>query len=429
MESGSKVRVARALYGGGFATEGGETLPLVLPGELVKLEPGGGVRVVEASAERVAPGCVHFGTCGGCQYQHAGYPEQLRLKAGILRDLFSKQGLAGLPEAEVHAAEPWGYRNRVRFRVRQQEGRTEVGYSRRGTNEFLAIRMCPIAAPALWRAAAALMELGARDAVCGRWLGLVSEVELFATGDETRLQAQLFLRSAAAPREQGYGFEEFCGRLKGAIPELVGAGVEVDPELGRRERKAWGGASWGAAGLAYEVARRSYWVGRGAFFQVNRLLVDRLVALVTDGSSGALAWDLYAGVGLFSRPLAEGFGAVVAVEGGEAAAASLAAGGKGGAIRAVRSGILEFLRARVIERERPELVVLDPPRAGLGAEGCGLLSRIGAAEVVYVSCDPTTLARDLSVLCGGGYDVVKLDLVDLFPQTFHLETVVRLRRR
>jgi 23S rRNA (uracil1939-C5)-methyltransferase len=160
---------------------------------------------------------------------------------------------------------------------------------------------------------------------------------------------------------------------------------------------------------------------------VNRFLLETLVRLVTEGRAGELAWDLYAGVGLFSRPLSERFGRVIAVEGGEAAARDLTIAGKTAGFEAVRSGILEFLRAGVLQRERPEMIVLDPPRAGLGVEGCGLLSRIGAAEVVYVSCDPTTLARDLSVLREGGYDVEKLDLVDLFPQTFHMETVVRLR--
>jgi 23S rRNA (uracil1939-C5)-methyltransferase len=240
---------------------------------------------------------------------------------------------------------------------------------------------------------------------------------------------QFFLATAAVAREAGTGFAAVCERLSQEIPELAGAGAALDPELGRRVRKGWEGASWGAEGLSYAAAGRSYWVSRGAFFQVNRFLVETLVRLVTAGRSGELAWDLYAGVGLFSRPLSETFGRVVAVEGGEAAARDLAIAGKKGGFEAARSGIVEFLRVGVLQRERPELIVLDPPRAGLGVEGCGLISRIGAAEVVYVSCDPTTLARDLLVLVGGGYDVEKLDLVDLFPQTFHMETVVRLRRR
>ncbi len=149
------------------------------------------------------------------------------------------------------------------------------------------------------------------------------------------------------------------------------------------------------------------------------------------GADGELAWDLFAGVGLFTRALAERFARVVAVEGGDAAAASLAVAAKGGkgerGFEAVHGATMEFLRAREHQRERPELVVLDPPRAGLGVEAAEVLGRIGAARVVYVSCDPTTLARDLVVLVRAGYGVESVDLVDLFPQTFHLETVVRLR--
>jgi 23S rRNA (uracil1939-C5)-methyltransferase len=419
------VVVGRALYGGGFASEDGRVLPFVLPGERVEGEAAGLVTILERSAERVAPGCVHFGVCGGCQYQHAAYAGQLGWKAGILGELFAGAGLGSLPEAAVHAGDPWGYRNRIRLRVRVWEEEVHVGYSRRGTHAFLPVRMCPIAAPVLWRAAEALIRLGREDALCGRFLATATEVELFATGDEGRLQMQLFLGSV--PPEKGREFGAFCERLREEIPELAGVGAMLDPELGRRVRKEWGGASWGAEGLNYAAAGRSYWVSRGAFFQVNRFLLETLVRLVTEGRAGELAWDLYAGVGLFSRPLSERFGRVIAVEGGEAAARDLTIAGKTAGFEAVRSGILEFLRAGVLQRERPEMIVLDPPRAGLGVEGCGLLSRIGAAEVVYVSCDPTTLARDLSVLREGGYDVEKLDLVDLFPQTFHMETVVRLR--
>ncbi len=204
----------------------------------------------------------------------------------------------------------------------------------------------------------------------------------------------------------------------------------LDPKLSRRARRAWDGADWGAAGTAYGVAGRSYWVGRGVFFQVNRFLVDELVELVCGGLSGRVAWDLFAGVGLFTRALAEHFESVLAVEGAEAAAAALAVVGKAEkGVRAVRSATLDFLREQEFQREKPDVVVLDPPRSGLGAEGAGTLTRIGAAQLVYVSCDPVTLARDLAVLTREAYRVETVELVDLFPQTFHLETVVRMRRR
>jgi 23S rRNA (uracil1939-C5)-methyltransferase len=165
-------------------------------------------------------------------------------------------------------------------------------------------------------------------------------------------------------------------------------------------------------------------VGRGAFFQVNRLLVEELIRIVTARRQGSIAWDLYAGVGLFSRTLARTFQNVVAVE---AAANDLVKSFRGPGRRAVEATTVEFLRSAVLQRERPELIVMDPPRAGVGAEVCNLLARISAPEIVYVSCDPVTMARDLRLLARSGYNLAELHMVDMFPQTFHLETVAVLR--
>ena len=246
------------------------------------------------------------------------------------------------------------------------------------------------------------------------------------------MQAVFYVREVKAARWAAAGFGGMCERLKAGVPELVGAAAEVDPEMGRTVRRRWEGVSWGAAGLQYEAGGRKYWLPRGGFFQVNRFLVDRLVEIVVGDERGELAWDLYAGVGLFSRVLAERFGRVVAVEGAEEAFASLQAGAKAaakatGTLEAVRQPAVEFLKTRTLQRDRPELVVLDPPRAGLGVEGAAYLLRLNVARLVYVSCDPVTLTRDLAVLCGA-YKVDRVTLIDLFPQTFHIETVVHLSR-
>ena len=142
---------------------------------------------------------------------------------------------------------------------------------------------------------------------------------------------------------------------------------------------------------------------------------------MTGGRQGGTAWDLYAGVGLFARALQ--FQTVTAVESEGFSSQDLKRNLP--KQRAVGSNTLEFLRG---QRVAPELVVLDPPRAGLGKEVCGELERLGAAEMVYVSCDPATLARDLQSLLHNGYATDSVTLVDLFPQTFHMETVVSLKR-
>lgn len=186
-------------------------------------------------------------------------------------------------------------------------------------------------------------------------------------------------------------------------------------------------ARWGESHLMYHGAGFDYRVDNGAFFQVNRRLVDALVELVAARSSGKLAWDLFAGVGLFARKLAERFDRVIAVESSPFAIPGLKANLHGTSGSAVQASTLDFLRGGG-KQDKPDIVVLDPPRAGLGAEMTSTLNEISAPELIYVSCDPATLARDLRALVSSGYAIESVTLADLFPQTFHLETVVQMRR-
>ena len=433
-----KLQIEKAVYGGpGLAhqTEGESAgravfVPFTLPGELVEanlLEQKDAfveaslVQVLSASEDRVEPACKHFGQCGGCHYQHAAYSAQVRMKVAILQETLERAGLTPLPTIQTHTGEPWTYRNRTRLRIEILDGVLRVGYNRPGSNEFLAIQECPILAPMLWRAAEALLQVAAENSTATRWLRTAAEVEFFTTGDEKKLQMTVFVRKQQA------GLNALCERMHQLIPELVSADAFLLPPTGpqRRARSPRQLESWGTEGLSYRAAGEDYWVSSGGFFQVNRSLVDELVRIVTAGRQGAIAWDLYAGVGLFSRALAKVFQQVVAVE---AAANDLHKSFKGPGKRAVEATTAEFLRSAVVQRERPGLIVMDPPRAGVGAEVCALLARIAAPEIVYVSCDPVTLARDLKALVAAGYSIVELRMVDMFPQTFHLETAAILRR-
>jgi len=423
------VRVGQMVYGGagtGRDEQGRETpVPFSLPGELVRIETG---EVLEASAVRVQPLCLHFGVCGGCQYQHAAYDAQVEIKRQLLHGILNDAGLDPLPGIEVRTAAPWGYRNRIRLRVENLDGAVRLGYNRRASNDFLAITECPISAPQVWQAAEAILRLAEQDASARQWLERATEVEIFAaipdSGEPARVQLSFFLRDAEVARRES--FVALCERLKVLLPELAGAGAEIDPELGRRVRRSWDGAVWGATGLVYPVGPGKYWVTRGAFFQVNRFLLPTMLELATARRTGALAWDLFAGVGLFSKELAAQFDQVVAIEGNPVGTADLARIAKN--VRAVASSTADFLRRAVLERDRPELIVMDPPRAGAGTEACNLVGRIAAPAIVYVSCDPVTLARDLAVLTRAGYVLERVCMLDMFPQTFHLETIVWLRR-
>jgi 23S rRNA (uracil1939-C5)-methyltransferase len=433
-----KLQIEKAVYGGAclaHQAEGAEAgkavfIPFTLPGEIVQAHLTGEKsgfaeaslnQVLTASEDRVQARCIHFGECGGCQYQHATYSAQIKMKTAILQETLERAGLNELPEIQIHTGQPWEYRNRVRMQVATADGILRVGYNRRGSNEFLPIQECPISAPLLWRAAAAIPKIASEDSPEGRWIQRVTEVEFFINEDEKKLQASLFLKKDQA------GFKAFCDRMKNLVPELTGAGAFLLPSSGtqRRAQKPRSLLTWGAEGLNYRATDEGYWISRGGFFQVNRSLIDELIHIVCSQRQGTLAWDLYAGVGLFSRVLTRGFKLVVAVE---VAGEDLARSFKGPGRHAVEATTLDFLRSAVIQRERPELIVMDPPRAGIGAEACALLGRIAAHRIVYVSCDPVTLARDLKMLIGTGYKFEELHMVDMFPQTFHLETVVVLRK-
>jgi 23S rRNA (uracil1939-C5)-methyltransferase len=418
------LTIEKPIYGGAFlARDEGKAVfvPLTLPGEQARVRIVEDKRshavaeaeeIVAPSADRIAPACRHFGTCGGCNYQHATYAAQLGLKQAILRETLERAGVAAPDRIEVLSGEPWGYRNRIRLAF---DGNGKPGYRGRRSHAVVPIAECPIAVPLLVRAALALGGLMHELKPAAR----PAEVSLFCDKDETALLAGISASGTAR-----FPFERICSALAAQIPQLAGAESSAVSRDGRPGRID---ADWGAGSLTYDAAGFDYRVDHGAFFQVNRWLVDQLADRVTAGHSGSLAWDLFAGVGLFARRLAESFSHVAAVESSPASTSALAHNLAGTNASAVKSTTLDFLR-RAPQGQRPDLIVLDPPRTGLDPESAKLLAKIAAPSVVYVSCDPATLARDLRALIGSGYAIESLTLADLFPQTFHLESIVRLRR-
>jgi 23S rRNA (uracil1939-C5)-methyltransferase len=422
------VRIEKPIYGGAFLArvEGKAVfVPLTLPGEQARVRIVDDKRgyataeveeIVTTSAQRVTPACPHFGACGGCQYQHATYAAQLAYKQEILRETLERGGVYPPEDIAVLAGEPWAYRNRIRLAFDANE---DAGYRGRRSHAVVPIAQCPIAAPLLVRTALAASRILRESSARLR----VSEISLFCDAAETAL-----LVSVTIAGSEKRGVEDFAQALAGKIPELKGVEFLAGGTKGQAPHSI---AQWGANSLLYRAAGLDYRVDQGAFFQVNRWLVDALVQRVTADARGALAWDLFAGVGLFGRQLGVNFTRVIAVESASTSIAALAHNLRGTSASAVKAPTLEFLR-RERAGVRPDLVVVDPPRTGLGPDATALLAEIAAPEVVYVSCDPATLARDLRVFVdsrnGPGYVIDQITLADLFPQTFHLETVVRLRR-
>lgn len=430
--STQQLRIEKAIYGGTSLARlpNGKAafVPLTLAGEVVEArvtEQKRGYAQAEATAilkaapERIAPPCQHYGLCGGCSYQHAEYAAQLAIKRGILEETLQRAGVTA-PEISVHHAEPWGYRNRIRMHFTRENGSLRLGYKQRRSNITFAVEECPIATPVLVQAAKALAATLEPFA----WAADLTEAEFFCDSMEGSLQIAIHTERNLRVND----FDAVMTALHASIPQLTGAGLYQQAEdLPPREI-----TQWGADALSYTVGATSYRVTRGAFFQTNRFLAEELVKLVAQERRGELVWDLYAGVGLFSLALAENFARVVAVETATPAVRDLQhnLARIGEQHRAIENTTLDFLKrtATPSSKNPPQLIVLDPPRAGLGMEVCALLAQVGAPEIVYVSCDPVTLARDLAALIESGYQLQPMHMIDLFPQTFHMETVSILRK-
>ncbi|MCY4593309.1 MAG: class I SAM-dependent RNA methyltransferase [Bryobacterales bacterium] len=398
------VRIEKLVYGGaGLARHEGQTMfvPFVLPGEQVEVDVSAGKAVsrgapaawVERSPGRAEPPCPVFARCGGCHYQHIPYEHQGEFKQEILRETLRRiGGLQWNDDIPVVSAEPWGYRNRSQLRFASLNGTVQTGFFAAGSHRLVAADECAVNSPALNRAHRVIAEMAADR----RFPRALRQLELVT--NESQLQINLPRRPGPMPGR----FWRWCSERLGV--DRPGAPITFE-----------------SRGDRFRVSGRS-------FFQVNRHLVGSLAEQAIGAAKGALALDLYCGVGLLTVPLARRFSAVVGVDSGPSATRDLHANAQkaGLPVRAVQMDVLEFLRGY---GETPDLIVADPPRAGLGDAVVEQLQRIGAPRLRLVSCDPATLARDLKGLLAGGYEVETLALVDLFPQTYHVETVAALRCR
>jgi len=255
-------------------------------------------------------------------------------------------------------------------------------------------------------------------------------VQFFVNDDDSKLLLEFYIEHGVEPETLRATIEV----LRGTMAEIVGVavfhGAPADDTEDQRapltRAKSSTGTFFGDRSLVYSTEHFDYQVSAGAFFQVNRFLLDDMITTVTAGRSGKVALDLYAGGGFFSLPLAEKSQQLIAVEASTYSYSDLKANAPHN-VKAIRGATEEFLRSEV-RRYSPDLILVDPPRAGLGENTARLLGRTSAPRVTYVSCDPATLARDMKVLLESGFHVEEAHLFDLFPQTFHLESVLHLAR-
>jgi 23S rRNA (uracil1939-C5)-methyltransferase len=395
----SKVTIEKLVYGGdGLARIDGAVVltPFVLPGEQVAVNTanakkgvlrGIDAEVLQPSEHRIQPRCEYFGSCGGCHYQHAQYEYELAQKVEILRETLRRLG--GIHyDRDIPAinGDPWFYRNRIQLHFADRQ----MGFRRKGSHDLCAIDHCYVSAPLLVEAIRHLREAIKHP----EWPNFLQSLELFTNGSELQLNVLDSARPVAAR------FFEWCATF---LPSLVPGPIEYE-----------------AGGFRFRVSGSS-------FFQVNRFLIDSLIEEVLSDSQGDHAVDLYAGVGLFSIGLAKRYKEVDAVERGLSAYLDLEFNAKQseGNIHTSRASAEDYISRQ--SQEAVDLLVADPPRAGLGDAAIGAILRLKPHRVTLVSCDPSTLARDARKLVAA-YQIRRLSLVDLFPHTYHFETVMHLEK-
>jgi 23S rRNA (uracil1939-C5)-methyltransferase len=399
-----EVRLEKLVYGGdamGRLPDGRAVfVPFALPGEVVRLRVSEQkehyaraelVEILEASAQRVTPRCAHFAYCGGCHYQHMDYDTQLEAKGVVLQEQLQRiAGLQHLPTVETCASpHEYYYRNHIQFHL-TREGR--LGFQKARSNQTFAIRECHLPEPAI------------------NQIWPLIEVEP-VPGLE-----RLSLRCGMA--------DELMLILESSGTQPLDFSIEDLPISVVHQTPVGSLVLAGSDHIYIDVGGRSFLVSAGSFFQVNTLQAAAMVSHVMANlplSDTTTVLDVYCGAGLFSAFLAPRVKSLVGIELSPETCNDFT------------TNLDEFDHVSLYEasaedvlgstRFNPDAILVDPPRQGLGAKAVEAIVAQGASNIAYVSCDPATLARDARRLAIGGYTLKKIALFDLFPQTYHIESI------
>ena len=333
------------------------------------------VEIIEPGEQRITPPCEYFGTCGGCDFQQMSYEAQLEAKVGIIRDCLHR--IAKIEyDAEIFVTpspQQFNYRSRARWHV--DRDKKAIGYFARDSHEVIDISSCPI---------------------------LTSELN--ATFENLREATEW----------------EMIWNEQAEIETAVGENGEVSVFSTEMIEPV--------TELSFTANGDHYIYTAETFFQANKLLIGELIDTAVRDATGEMAFDRYCGVGLFALPLARQFATVVAVEEDTSAVSfakkNIANAGLGN-VKVVAKDVGRFLSEN--KTTKIDLVLIDPPRSGAKKEVITAIAALKPAQISYVSCEPSILARDLRILIDAGYKIDKIIALDMFPQTHHVETVVRLR--
>ncbi len=372
-------------FGLAFAEELTLFVPLAAVGDTVRAriaEIKGGTAfaeieaVLEPSRDRVTAPCEYFGSCGGCDFQQMSYAAQLEAKAGMIRDCLLRIAKLDIEIDIELIASPnkLGYRSRAQWHIDTQKH--EIGYYKRNSRDLVNIERCIVLAPELQ-----------------------NKLE--------NLRSEMRWEEFRAPKGRIDAAAGSGGTVSVYSPEIIEATNEITFSNGSE---------------IYKYSARS-------FFQENHALIPALLETALNGASGERALDLYCGVGLFTLPMARKFSKVIGVEDNASAIDFAKANSETaglGNINFRTESVRKFLASG--EARRADFILLDPPRAGTEKDTIQNIIKLEAANISYVACEPSVLARDLRRFAENGYKIDSITAIDLFPQTHHVETVVRLSK-
>ncbi len=333
------------------------------------------VEIIKPAAERIAPPCVYFASCGGCDFQHLNYETQLQAKVGIIKDCLTRIGKINFSGEIKIIGSPkeFGYRARAAWHA---DTRTrKIGYFRHNSHNIIDVETCPILTDELQKT---LTELRGTIEWESFWAEKI-EIEAANAGSEVSVYSDELIE----PTEE----------------------------------------------LSFTAKGEKYFYNAQSFFQGNPFLIEDLIDAALGDAAGIFALDLYCGVGLFTLPLARRFEKVVGIEASEKAIEFARKNIENARLEnadVFAENVAEWLAENDSEAD---FILLDPPRVGTEKEIIESVLKISPKEIAYVSCEPSTLARDLRVLCENDYEIQSITAIDLFPQTHHIETVVRLKKK
>ena len=409
------VRFEKLVFGGdclGRLPDGRAVfVPFVLPGESAEIEiteskerfaRGRLARLLDESPDRVQAPCPYFGGCGGCHYQHLDYAQQLELKKDLVFDQLRRIGkFTNSPQIEITGSPiPFGYRNQAQFHPIDVVGTLKLGFKKAASNEVLPISQC-LLIPEELNELLPLLELESGSEINRLAMRIDSDGELML----------IFEGNSEEPPEMNI--------------ELPVSSAYLSPD-GRCLNMS------GNDALVYTLLGNEFLVSPESFFQVNLSVAEEMIRGVLsliEGQKNLEILELYSGVGLFTRFLAPHANQLTAIESSHSACFDFVGNLDEFDNISLYEGTAEEILPGIIDQIKPiDLAVLDPPRAGLNARARQALTDLAPSQIVYISCDPSTLARDLKHLAQAGYNLQSLRAFDMFPQTAHVETMTVLRR-